>query len=235
MASPFYVPVDLGHTALLLSDVQTNILSRFPPEIQASYLDQIKKILQFFRNEAAKRRDSKVQQEKQSLFDEVPLIVHHTLPFNVNSNAFVSPYNKLAKWVKSLEEKGFFAHAPSDPHKPNLAIPEDLTPPGGWGGKDEIALAKLQPNCFGSSDLLSYLKARDIRHVVLVGLTTMGSVLGSARGGADLDFHMILPRECIIEDVGHEDIDEFLMTKVLPKFVDVVKMEDVVSIQQHAH
>jgi nicotinamidase-related amidase len=229
MASPFYVPVDLGHTALLLSDVQTNILSRFPKDAQEAYLENINKILGFFRKEAAKRRAPEFQAKKRSLFDEVPLIIHHTLPFNVNSNAFVSPYNKLAKWVKTLEEKGFFAQAPSDPHHPNLAIPVEIAP-ASWGGKDEIALAKLQPNCFGSSELLNYLRARDIHHVVLVGLTTMGSILGSARGGADLDFHIITPRECIIEDVGHEDVDEFLMTKVLPKFIDVVHLDDVLGL-----
>jgi nicotinamidase-related amidase len=157
------------------------------------------------------------------------MIIHHTLPFNVNSNAFVSPYNKLSKWVNMLEKKGYFENAPSDPHHPNLAIPEELAPPSGWGSKDEVPLAKLQPNCFASSDLLAYLEARDIRHVVLIGLTTMGSILGSARGGADLQFHIITPRECIIED--EEGIDDFLMEKILPKFVDVVHSTDVLSLE----
>jgi nicotinamidase-related amidase len=210
------VQVDLGHTALLLSDVQ------------ASYLSNITEILDFFGKEAAKRRSPESQAKKQGIYDEVPLIIHHTLPFNVNSNAFVSPYNKLAKWVQTLEEKGFFAQAPSDPHHPNLAIPVEIAP-STWGSKDEIVLGKLQPNCFGSSELLNYLRARDIRHVVFVGLTTMGSILGSARG-ADLDFHIITPQECIIEDVGPEDVDEFLMAKVLPKFVDVVHLDDVLAL-----
>jgi nicotinamidase-related amidase len=231
MSSPFYVPVNLGQTALLLSDVQTQILGRFPKDIQESYLAKILKILTFFREEQTKRRSPEFQASKSTPFDEVPLIIHQTLPFNINSNAFVSPYNKLAKWVKSLEDKGFFANAPSDPHHPNLAIPEVLAPKEGWGGKDEIVITKLQPNGFGSSELLGYLRARNIHHVVLVGLTTMGSILGSARGGADLDFHIICPREEIIEDIGQEDIDEFLMTRVLPKFVDVVKTEDILALQ----
>jgi nicotinamidase-related amidase len=231
MTSPFYVPVDLGHTALLLSDVQTDILKRFPADVQEAYLNKIKALLASFRGEITKRRTPEFQASKNSIFEEVPFIIHHTLPFNLNSNAFISPYNKLAKWVKTLEAKGFFAHAPSDPHHPNLSIPAELAPPGGWGGKDEIALAKIQPNCFATSDLLSYLKAREIRHVVLVGLTTRGSILGSARGGADLDFHIIAPREGIIEDVGEEDVDEFLMTKVLPKFIDVVHLDDILNLK----
>jgi hypothetical protein len=132
--SPFYVPVDLGHTALLLSDIQTNILSRFPEDVKETYLNNVKTILGFFRGEIAKRRTAEFQSQKNSLFDQVPLTTHHTLPFNINSNAFVSPYNKLSKWVNVLEEKGFFKNAPSDPLHPNLAIPEELAPPSGWGG-----------------------------------------------------------------------------------------------------
>jgi hypothetical protein len=62
--SPFYVPVDLGHTALLLSDVQTNILSRFPENVQEEYLKNVQAMLEFFRNEIAKRRAPDFQSKK---------------------------------------------------------------------------------------------------------------------------------------------------------------------------
>ncbi|RSM09922.1 hypothetical protein CEP52_003837 [Fusarium oligoseptatum] len=226
MASPFYVPVSLDHTALLLSDVQTQILGRFSPADQAAYLEHVMKILTFFRSEIKSRRAQ--APNSNSLYDGVPMIIHHTLPFNINSNAFVSPYNKLAKWVAKLEAGGAFANAPSDPNHPHYAIPEALVPEEGWGGKDEIVLGKLQPNCFGSSDLIAYLRARGIKHVVLVGLTTMGSILGSARAGADLDYHIICVNEGIIDD--EPEVHEFLMKRVLPKFVDVVKMKDVLAL-----
>ncbi|KAF2801523.1 Isochorismatase hydrolase [Mytilinidion resinicola] len=230
--TPYYVPVSLAHTALLLSDVQTQILARFSKEVQQSYLTEIQKLLDFFRSQIA-LAESAGQPGSENAFSGVPLIVHHTLPFNLNNNAFVSPYNKLAHWVKGLEEKGFFKTVNANPHTPNFSIPSSLTPPGGWGAsKDEIVLGKLQPNCFASSDLLKYLHARGIRHVILVGLTTMGSILGSARGGADLDFHIICPREAIIDDDA--EVDEFLMTKVLPKFIDVVQMEDVLALGREA-
>jgi nicotinamidase-related amidase len=227
-STPFYVPVSLPHTALLLSDVQTQILARFPKETQEAYLSEIQKLLTFFRAEIARHRSA--DKSSTSLYDENPLIIHHTLPFNLNSNAFVSPYNKLAKWVAQLEAKGFFGSAPSDPHTPNYAIPAVLAPPSGWGSKDEIVLPKVQPSCFGSSDLLSYLRARGIKHVVLVGLTTMGSILGTARAGADLDFHIICVREGIIDD--EKEVNDFLMERVLPKFVDVVSMEDVLALSR---
>lgn len=179
-SSPYYVPVDLRHTALLISDVQTQILARFPKDVQEAYLSRIQELLSFFRNESTKLRATSETHYDQ--FAGVPLIIHHTLPFNLNNNAFVSPYNKLAKWVKGLQERGFFAKVSADAHYPEFSIPEVLKPEGGWGSScDEIVLGKLQPNCFASSDCVKYLNARGIRHVVLVGLTTMGSILGSAR------------------------------------------------------
>ena len=226
-STPFYAPLYLPHTALLLSDVQTQILARFPKETQEAYLGEIQNLLSFFRVGIARHRSA----SKSSLFmNEVPLIIHHTLPFNLNSNAFISPYNKLAKWVAQLEAKGFFGSTPSDPHTPNYAIPAVLAPPSGWGSKDEIVLPKVQPSCFGSSDLLSYLRARGIKHVVLVGLTTMGSILGTARAGANLDFHIICVKEGTIDD--EEEVNDFLMERVLPKFVDVVSMEDVLALSR---
>lgn len=191
-------------------------------------MDNIKTLLEHFRAEISKRRSDKTSGDGSAPYDGVPLIVHHTLPFNINSNAFVSPYNKLSKWVAQLEKAGYFANAPSDPHHPHYGIPAEITPLGGWGNKDEIVLGKLQPNCFGSSDLLAYLRARGIRHVVLVGLTTMGSILGSARAGADLDFHICCVEEGIMDD--DPEVHKFLMTKVLPKFVDIVGLEDVLQL-----
>lgn len=188
--SSFYIPISLLHTALLLSDIQTQILARFSKEKQEAYLTQVLRLLTFFRSEITTARNSSVEKDDSSLYPEVPLIIHHTLPFNLNSNAFVSPYNKLSKWVRGLEAQGFFANAPSDPNTPFYGIPSSLVPPKGWS-HDEIVMGKLAPNCFASSDLQAYLRARGVRHVILVGLTTMGSMLGSARGGADLDFHIV--------------------------------------------
>lgn len=220
----FHVPIDLSHTALLLSDVQSQILARFPSEVRETYLSHVLKILNLFRSEISHRRTIPAT-DKKSLYDEVPLIVHHVLPFGINSNAFVSPYNKLSSWVSKLEASGFFTNASSDPNHPEYAIPSSLIPPNGWGTKDEIILSKIQPGCFSSSDLLAYFRARGIKHVVLCGLTTMGSVLGTARLGADLDFHIAVPREGAMDD--DEEVNNFLLEKVLPKFVDVVGVEDL--------
>ncbi|KAF5551448.1 Isochorismatase hydrolase [Fusarium napiforme] len=208
MSTPFYFPVSLDHTALLLSDVQSQILRRFSQEEQAAYLGKVLKLLNFFRSEIKSRRTSIQPKDTHSLYEDVPLIIHNTLPFNINSNAFVSPYNKLASWGAKLEVSGAFANAPSDPHRPHYGVPAELVPPGGWGGKDEILLG--------------------IRHVVLIGLTTMGSILSSARAGAELDFHVICVEDGIIDD--DPEVHEFIMKRILPKFVDVVTAKDIVRL-----
>jgi nicotinamidase-related amidase len=223
--SKFYIPVDLSHTALLLSNVQEQILQRFSAEITDKYLSNILSLLTLFREEISRRRNNQKENSPPTGFDNVPLIVHHVLPFGINANGFVSPYNKLSIWLKELQESGFFMSSPSDPNHPHYAIPEILKLKEGWGSKNEIILSKIQTGCFSSSDLLAYFSARGIRHVILCGLTTSGSILGSGRLGADLDFHIVMPREEVMDD--EVEVSEFLLERVLPRFVDVVDTTDV--------
>lgn len=56
----------------------------------------------------------------------------------------------------------------------------------------------------------------------------MGSILGSAKAGADLDYHMICVEDGIIDD--EPEVHEFLMKQVLSKFIDVVHTQDVVAL-----
>ncbi|KAJ5723102.1 hypothetical protein N7488_001137 [Penicillium malachiteum] len=233
-SSPFHIPIDLSHTALLLSDIQTDIIARFSHETQESYLAQVISLLNLFRAEITRRQEEPSQT---SSYQDTPLIIHHVLPFGYNSNAFISPYNKLSSWMQSLERKGLFTipDAAQDPRTPNYPIPASLLPPAsdgdsaGFGkGPNEILLPKFQTSSFGSSDLLGYLRARGVRHVVLCGLTTMGAILGAARQGADLDYHVVIPRQAVMDD--EEEVNEFLLERVLPKFVDVVDVDDVKSL-----
>jgi len=239
-SSPFHISIDLSHTALLLSDIQSEILARFPPDKQGAYLSEVLTLVTLFRNEIQHRRSSastgfstldyQGKTKTKSAYEEVPLIIHHVFPFGYNSNAFISPYNKLASWMKSLEDKGFFKipDAAKDPRTPRYAVPELLSPEAGFGGPDEILLPKFQTSSFGSSDMLAYLRARGIKHVILCGLTTMGAILGGARQGTDLDYHVLIPRQAVMDD--EEDVNAFLLERVLPKFADVVDLEDVKGV-----
>jgi nicotinamidase-related amidase len=232
MASPFHTEVDLRYTALLLPDIQSEILARFPADKREQYLSEVLSLIKLFRDDIHKRRTTPAESQEKAggAYVGIPLIIHHVLPFGYNNNAFISPYNKLSSWVKFLQEKGLFSvtEKAKNPETPVYSIPEALYPQGGsFGGSniDEILLPKFQTSSFGSSDLLGYLRARGIRHVVLCGLTTVGAILGSARHGADLDYHVIIPRSGVMDD--EDDVNDFILQRVLPKFVDIVDMKDL--------
>lgn len=110
---PFHTDVDLRYTALLLSDIQNEILARFPAEKRARYLEEVVSLIKLFRQDMHERRTwpSKLKDQTGGAYAGIPLIIHHVLPYGYNNNAFISPYNKLSSWVKSLEEKGLFTVA----------------------------------------------------------------------------------------------------------------------------
>lgn len=91
-------------------------------------------------------------------------------------------------------------------------------------------MPKLTAGCFSSPEMQGYLRARGVRHVVLCGLTTVGAILGSARLGADLDFHVVVPRQGVMDD--DPELNAFLLDRVLPRFVDVVSVADVEGLFQ---
>lgn len=233
----FYIPVDLRYTALILADIQNEILARFAAPKREQFLQEVHSIVQSFRTHIAKQRTIQSTADSLGAYEGIPLIIHHVLPYGYNNNAFVSPYNKLGAWVKSLQDKGFFSvpEGATNPATPVYSIPEILLPEGGKFGTstdnaphhhvDEVLVAKVQTSSFGSSDLLGYLRARGIRHIILCGLTTVGAILGSARQGADLDFHIVIPRSGVMDD--EDEVNEFVLERVLPKFVDVVNTDDV--------
>ena len=102
-----------------------------------------------------------------------------------------------------------------------------------------MVLGKTRVGSFSDSVLLGYLRARDVRHVVLCGLTTDGAVLSSVRGGADLDFHVVVVREgcwSAAEDREEEEegqgegVHGFVLRRLVGRFADVVGVEDVLGL-----
>lgn len=228
--SPFWRPVDLTHTALLLADVQDQIFTHMPPDAQKTYLSTVKAILDHFRTQIQSRRAEKAAHLPDPLApnDGIPLIIHHLIPVGQNAHAFISPYNKInSTWAtKRLAGIALPAGA-ANPETPWFVIPEALKPVQGWN-VDEVVLGKSRVGSFSDSMLLGYLRARDVKHVVLCGLTTEGAVLSSVRGGADLDFHVIVVREgCWSGETG---VGEFVLERLVGRFADVVGVEDVLGL-----
>jgi nicotinamidase-related amidase len=228
--SPFWRSVDLSHTALLLTDIQAQIFMHMPPNTQKAYLSTVKAVLDHFRTQIRSRRAEKAAHAVDPLVpnDGIPLIIHHLIPVGQNAHAFISPYNKInSTWAtKHLAGIALPAGA-ANPETPWFAIPEPLRPTQGWI-VDEVILGKTRVGSFSDSTLLGYLRARDVKHVVLCGLTTEGAVLSSVRGGADLDFHVIVVREGCWS--GEEGVGEFVLERLVGRFADVVGVEDVLCL-----
>ena len=62
----------------------------------------------------------------------------------------------------------------------------------------------------------------------MCGLTTMGSILGSAKLGADLEFHISIVREGPMDD--DPAVNDFLLNGLLPNFVDVVELKVLLTV-----
>jgi nicotinamidase-related amidase len=199
-----------------------------PPDLRAPYLATINALLTHFRTQIAHLRS--LQPASSSDNTGIPLILHHVVVPGLNNHAFISPYNKLATWALGRLKN---IPLPSGGLSPEKCVPEEIKPEGDFSA-DEIVLTKLAPSCFSSSDLLAYLRAREIRHVVLVGLTTGGSVLSSVLQGSGLDFHIIVPRGGCWDDDG--EVDRLMLGQgqgkggLVGRFADVVEMEDVLKL-----
>ena len=217
--SPFWRSIDISQTALILSDVQTQLLSHMSRAEQQNYLTTVESLLQSFR--------IYIEQAQSKSQAGPPLIIHHVVSMDYTAMSSLNPYNKLNNWALKRLHAAASSLEKQENSDPAVTVPQALHPKGGWNG-NEFVLTKQAPSCFMSSSLLKILGARGIKHVVLVGLTTEGSILSSVRHGADLDFHIIIPREGVWCD--DTQLGETVLEKLLPRFADVCSMEDIESL-----
>jgi len=215
--SPFWRSVDISKTALLLSDVQTQLFAHMPEAEQQKYLAHVSGLLNTLRS----------YQSKAQGHSQAPLIIHHVVSMDY-ATMNLSPYNKINNWaLKRMQAAGGGNSKFTPVSDPAVTVPPSLHPEQGWN-VNEFVLTKQAPSCFISSSLLKILGARGIKHVVLVGLTTEGSILGSVRHGSDLDFHIIVPREGVWCDDA--ELGDTILEKLIPRFADVCTLSDVAKL-----
>lgn len=93
----------------------------------------------------------------------IPMIIHHLIPVDQNSHAFISPCYKIkSTWATKRLSGVQLPLGAADPNTPWFAIPEVLKPAKGWS-LDEIVLGKTRAGNFADSVLLGYLRARDVK------------------------------------------------------------------------
>lgn len=90
--------------------------------------------------------------------------------------------------------------------------------------ENDIVIDRRRISAFAGTDLEIILKANDIRHIVLTGVGTSGSVLSTVREAADKDYKItVLADGCTDAD---DETHNFLMAKIFPKQADVQATEE---------
>ena len=119
---------------------------------------------------------------------------------------------------------GFRAGAPevSANNKGFFAGKETLTPeqakqfmqihPAIMRGENDIVVTKRRVSAFTGSDLEVILRAQNIRHIILSGISTGGVVLSTLREAADKDFQITVLTDCCLD--RDEEVHRILTAKV---------------------
>lgn len=90
--------------------------------------------------------------------------------------------------------------------------------------EDDILINKKRVSAFSGSDLEMILRAKNITHLVLTGISTSGVVLSTLRAAFDKDYQLtVLSDGCADMD---EEVHQFLIQKLFPKQGDVMTIDD---------
>jgi len=110
-----------------------------------------------------------------------------------------------------------FARLAGNGFAAGTAIHEGVAPEEG-----DVVVTKRRVSAFSGSDLELILRARDIHRLVLTGIATSGVVLSTLRQAADLDYELVVLRDCCTD--GDADVHELLLEQVFPRQADVVDL-----------
>jgi nicotinamidase-related amidase len=89
---------------------------------------------------------------------------------------------------------------------------------------DDIIVTKRRISAFTGSDLEVVLRAFNIQHVVLSGISTSGVMLSTTREAADKDYRITILSDCCAD--ADEEVHRVLTTKIFPRQADVVTAEE---------
>jgi len=149
-SSPFWRRVDATHTALLLIDVQTQLLAHMPEDEQTRYLGSLQELLDSFRTSISTGHDQSQSQSQhggaaaENHHGGRSCIIHHVVVMD-HATMNLSPTNKLNNWaLKRLQAAGPNRGAAKVLTDPAATVPSTLHAPNGWN-MDEFVLTKQAP------------------------------------------------------------------------------------------
>ncbi|MGC4035574.1 MAG: isochorismatase family cysteine hydrolase [Chitinophagaceae bacterium] len=90
--------------------------------------------------------------------------------------------------------------------------------------QDDIVVDKRRISAFTGSDLEVILRANNLRHIVLTGVSTSGVVLSTTREAADKDYKITVLSDCCAD--ADPEVHAVLMKKIFPRQADVITVEE---------
>lgn len=98
--------------------------------------------------------------------------------------------------------------------------PTSLVHPAIAPGPADVQVIKKRVSAFAGSDLELLLRAGDIGTLVLAGIATSGVVLSTLRAAADLDYRLVVLRDCCAD--SDDEVHRVLLDKVFPRQAEVL-------------
>ena len=124
--------------------------------------------------------------------------------------AEVSPHNR---GFSAIAQTGAYTDGDD-----NRQVHPDIAPQPG-----DIIVTKKRVSAFAGSDLDMVLRAQQIDHLVITGISTSGVVLSTVRQAADLDFRLTLLSDGCTD--GDAEVHRVLIEKVLARQCEVVTID----------
>lgn len=89
----------------------------------------------------------------------------------------------------------------------------------------DLIVAKSHVSAFVGTDLDLLLRAHDVDTLMLFGIATSGVVLSTALQAADLDYRVVIVKDCCAD--LEQDLHAFLVERLLPRQATVISSADV--------
>lgn len=93
--------------------------------------------------------------------------------------------------------------------------------------RDDPVIIKHRYGSFSATDLDMILHAQNIDTLVMAGISTSGVVLTTVRQAFDLDYRLIVAKDCCAD--ANEDIHITLVNQILPLQAEVVMASDIIQ------
>ena len=96
--------------------------------------------------------------------------------------------------------------------------------PGIGPTEDDLVVTKSRVGAFSGTDLDLLLRAHEVDTLILFGIATSGVVLSTALHAADLDYRVVVIKDCCAD--LDPDAHSFLLEKILPRQATVISSSE---------